>query len=88
MQGGPLGPNFFLLGTALNDPCYGMFSRSPARGIFEHLFGDPRERRGDVALPPTSGPRLFSSPSVGDPLEHRGDRQCCHDTPLLPIVHD
>ena len=45
--------NFFLLRTALKDPHYGIFSSSPAQATFELLFGDPRECRGYVALPPT-----------------------------------
>ena len=59
--------NFFLLRTAPKDPHYGIFSRSPARPIFEPLFGDPRERRGYVALPPTCGPPLTLSPCLGTP---------------------
>ena len=58
-QGGPLGPIFFLLRTALKEPHYGIFSRSPARAIFEPLFGDLQERKGYVALPPTCGPGNF-----------------------------
>ena len=37
---------------------------------FVPLFADPRERRGDVALPPFCGPFLFPPPSLGALSDH------------------